>query len=496
MSGAVPLLLIVFSFCPHIYGRVIYVNDDATGTNNGSSWEDAYIYLQDALVDANNSDKPVEIRVAQGIYRPDLGGGNVPGDREAAFKLMNGVTLAGGYAGIDANNPNARDIGLYETILTGDLNGDDVELSITIGWSSTRAENSFHVLIGSGTDMTAVLDGFIITGGAANGPKLDGDDTFYEARRLASGGGMYNREGSPTLTNCTFSGNEGGLVGGMYNYISNVTLTNCTFSDNSGWTAGGMMNQESSVTLANCTFNRNSDGAIQNYESSVSLTNCTFSGNFRTISFHSNYGLSIPTLTNCTFSGNYLGVIDYHFSWDEPNSGPGSILTNCTFSGNYGGLISYHHWYDPNSGVGPIMTNCILWDNTPNEIPQTSTITYSNIQGGWEGEGNIDEEPLFANPGYWADVNDPDIFVEPDFQNTIWVDGDYHLKSNAGRWDPNSQSWVVDDVTSPCIDAGDPLSPVMYEQHPRGCIINMGAYGGTEEASKSPFGCSYEADSD
>jgi hypothetical protein len=67
------------------------------------------------------------------------------------------------------------------------------------------------------------------------------------------------------------------------------------------------------------------------------------------------------------------------------------------------------------------------------------------------------------------------------------VDGDYHLKSQAGRWDPNSESWVIDDVTSPCIDAGDPLTPVMYEPHPRGCFINMGAYGGTEKASKSPL---------
>jgi hypothetical protein len=476
-TTATPLQIVQFTFvepCKYDYGKVIYVNDDATGINNGTSWEDAYIYLQDALVDANNSDKPVEIRVAQGIYRPDLGGGYVPGDREAAFRLINGVTLAGGYAGIDTDDPNARDIELYETTLTGDLNGDDVELSITIGWSSTRDENSYHVLIGSRTDMTAVLDGFIITGGAANGPELDGDDTFYKYR-LACGGGMYNEEGSPTLTNCTFSGNCGGLVGGMYNYISNVTLTNCTFSDNSGWTAGGMMNQESSVTL----------------------TNCTFSENLRTISFRSNYGLSIPTLTNCIFSGNYGpgGVISY-YNWDNPNSGPVSILTNCTFSGNYGGMISYRYWDDPNSVAGPILTNCILWYNTPNEIPQTSTVTYSNIQGGWEGQGNIDEEPLFANPGYCADVNDPNIVAEPDFGNTIWVDGDYHLKSNAGRWDPNSQSWVFDDVTSPCIDAGDPLSPVMYEPHPRGCIINMGAYGGTEEASKSPFGCLYEADSD
>jgi alpha-tubulin suppressor-like RCC1 family protein len=59
------------------------------------------------------------------------------------------------------------------------------------------------------------------------------------------------------------------------------------------------------------------------------------------------------------------------------------------------------------------------------------------------------------------------------------------LKSQAGRWDPNSQTWVRDDVTSPCIDAGDPNSPIGYEPFPNGGIVNMGAYGGTTEASKS-----------
>ncbi|GAG24433.1 unnamed protein product, partial [marine sediment metagenome] len=70
----------------------------------------------------------------------------------------------------------------------------------------------------------------------------------------------------------------------------------------------------------------------------------------------------------------------------------------------------------------------------------------------------------------------------------IWVDGDYHLKSQAGRYAPTTQSWVYDDVTNPCIDAGNPLSPIGAEPFPNGGIINMGAYGGTTEASKSYFG--------
>ncbi len=105
------------------------------------------------------------------------------------------------------------------------------------------------------------------------------------------------------------------------------------------------------------------------------------------------------------------------------------------------------------------------------------------VSGGWHGVGNIDTDPLFARRGYWDENGTPD-----DPYDDIWVEGDYHLKSQAGRWDPVSRSWVQDDVTSPCIDAGDPNSPVGLEPFPNGGRINMGAYGGTAQASKSYFG--------
>ena len=464
------------------FGKTIYVDDDAIGANDGSNWENAYFYLQDALADANDSDKPVEVRVAQGTYKPDMGGGIMPGDKEAAFQLISGVTITGGYAGIGTNDPNVRDIELYETILSGDLNCDDMEFEELI-YDANRAENSYHVLIGSGTNMTAVIDGFIITSGQANGNELDNDP--FDKDRLRYGGGMYNYEGNPTLTNCVFSGNMGELVGGMYNNMSNVTLTNCTFNNNWGWGAGGMENQNSNVILTNCRFSGNPMGGICNYESSIILTKCTFSW-----SNVINMPSSAIIMTNCIFTGNYNAI--NHLVGDDPNSI--LILTNCTISGNHGAISLSGN--GTNSGQGPILNNCIIWNNTSIEIPENSIITYSNIQGGWEGEGNIDEDPLFANPGYWPDANDTNASHELNDPNAFWIDDDYHLKSIAGRWDPNSESWVFDEVTSPCIDAGDPLSPVMYEPHPRGCIINMGAHGGTEEASKSPFGCSYKANSD
>jgi hypothetical protein len=151
------------------------------------------------------------------------------------------------------------------------------------------------------------------------------------------------------------------------------------------------------------------------------------------------------------------GISIFHFSI--------LTVTNCTFSGNRSVFGSTIYSYD----IWLTLTNCILWDGGDEiwiERSLPMTITYNDVQGGWLGEGNIDTDPCFA------DANS----------------GDYHLKSQGGRWDPNSASWVKDDVTSLCIDVGDPKSPIGLEPFPNGGIINMGAYGGTTEASKSYFG--------
>ncbi len=113
------------------------------------------------------------------------------------------------------------------------------------------------------------------------------------------------------------------------------------------------------------------------------------------------------------------------------------------------------------------ITNNIIWHNDIyiyyDVEPGEYNIQYNNIQGGWDGQGNICLDPLFANT----------------------ESRDFHLKSQAGRWDPVNQTWVRDIVTSPCIDAGDPNSPTDDELEPNGGRINMGAYGGTAQASKS-----------
>jgi hypothetical protein len=126
--------------------------------------------------------------------------------------------------------------------------------------------------------------------------------------------------------------------------------------------------------------------------------------------------------------------------------------------------------------------NSILYHRASGIVRSGATlnISYCDLEGGRDriwghgtvnwGPGNIDTDPCFARLG--------------DMQ----TEGDYHLKSQAGRWDPNSQTWVQDNVTSTCIDAGDIHNPIGHEPFPNGGLINMGAYGRTAEASKSYFG--------
>ena len=111
----------------------------------------------------------------------------------------------------------------------------------------------------------------------------------------------------------------------------------------------------------------------------------------------------------------------------------------------------------------PTVTNCILWGDEPDEIDNlygSPFVTYSDVQGSYSGTGNINVDPLFVGGG------------------------DFHLQSQEGHW--TSSGWVNDSQTSPCIDAGNPASDFSNEPSPNGGRINMGAYGNTAQASKTP----------
>ncbi|UCG46990.1 MAG: hypothetical protein JSU94_16005 [Phycisphaerales bacterium] len=301
------------------------------------------------------------------------------------------------------------------------------------------------------------------------------------------GGGLCHKYSEiSTVTDCIFSEHSGGeFGGGIYNYAGWGTVTGCTFSDNSSWWGGGLYNEYFNGSVINCTFSGNStieEGAgMYNLRGNPMVSGCTFNGNWSYSGGGMDNDECTVKVTNCAFTGNFA----VYGGGGMDNFDSSVAISQCTFYANRG-------YYNDGGGIrdkasSSTVTNCILWGNTAPDYPQmsgTPTVMYSNVQGGWEGVGNIDVDPCCVNPGYWEDpCTNPDYY-----RDDIFVPGDYHLKSQAGRYDPTTQSWVHDDVTSPCIDAGNPTSPIGHEPFPNGGIVNMGAYGGTREAAKSHFG--------
>ena len=475
-------LFLLAASCTAATGKVIYVDVDAVAIFDGSEWAFAYRTLQDAISKVQLRD---EIRVAKGIYRPDrrttiVGGGRTgperaeitaSGDRTATFELINDVTFEGGYAGYGEPDPDARDIGLYETILSGDLGDNDVGVfrPEALPDEPSRAENSYHVVTGSGA---AILDGFTITGGNANeSPHRNGGGfynqygtvqvincTFSGNSAQNFGGGIYNYRGNSILVNCTLTGNSAvDYGGGICNYQSNPSMDNCTISENSAqYGGGGIYNDESSPSLTNCTFSENSaryGGGMYNFDSGPALTNCAFRRNSAVDYGGGIYNINSElTLSNCIFTGNQARL--YGGGMSNNNSDP--ILTNCTFAGNSApdGTALACNSRSARSTVGLI--SCIIWDSG-NEIwvndSSTINISYSNIRNGSPGEGNIDADPLFA------DSDGPDNIPGTEDDNL--------------RLAPSS----------PCIDAGVPrympgLNETDIDGNPRvvSSRIDMGAY--------------------
>ncbi|MEP0847854.1 MAG: hypothetical protein HRF50_13675 [Phycisphaerae bacterium] len=322
----------------------LYVHPDAPGGGDGASWATALNDAQDALCRAVRSRGAVtEVWVAAGAYRPDAG----TDDRLVSFRLADGVTMYGGFAGNETSLAQ-RDPIANPTILSGD-----------IGIVAGDADNSYHVLDGCDLGPTAVLDGFIIERGNADGawPHAAGGGlrvicggpmvrncVFRDNHAIDGGALVCEQDADPHFSGCSFENNAAESSGGAaHHYLSAPSYTDCDFTGNSAVYGGAVRNYSSDATIAGCRFDGNtadSGGAAENvFGGGNAWTGCTFTANSADwAGAVSNYQ-SAPTFADCGFAVN----VSVNGGGAVIN-GAGSLtqLTGCTFDGNtanFGGAI-------------------------------------------------------------------------------------------------------------------------------------------------------------
>jgi len=313
------------------------------------------------------------------------------------------------------------------------VKSEDGHETCIINCQGTRDDYHRGFLFHCNESADSILDGFSIING----------HTEY-------GGAGITCYSSPCIRNCIVKGNKAqGTGAGIQLSHSNATFDNCLVSGNYGyakfwnrWIGGGIYCGEGHPVFRNCTIVGNRTEEMEG-------------GGIACVSSRER---GVVVLENCIITGNIVEL--------GPFTKGTQIVSSYPLNHMGTNIMSVE-----------IKNNCI--ENDPNAIFVQDWPNPSEPPVG----SYIKADPIFAKPGYW----DPN-GTHDDPNDDVWIDGDYHLKSQAGRWDPVSQSWVQDDVTSPCIDAGDPNTPVGDEPFPNGGIINIGAYGGTAEASKSYFG--------
>ncbi|MFW5752329.1 MAG: T9SS type A sorting domain-containing protein, partial [bacterium] len=276
-------LLIFLSFS--VSANIHFVNNSATGNNDGTSWAHAYTDLQSAISTASSGDT---ICVAAGIYHPDSVA------RNKSFLIPDGVVVLGGFTGSEMDIDSAtivnRDFTVNETILSGDLNEDDSAFT-------NIDDNSIHVIKFDEVSNSTLVDGFTISGGNANGSGNSGyaGAILYQLadarvknviiknnRAQTYGGAVYASLSDPWFSNCLFYNNTCGDGGGaIYSSFGHLTIINSTISGNicfhNGSTSGGIF-KHGSGTIINTIFWENVPGEITKTTGNVQYSHCLIKG--------------------------------------------------------------------------------------------------------------------------------------------------------------------------------------------------------------------------
>ncbi|NLX12320.1 MAG: hypothetical protein GXY44_01520 [Phycisphaerales bacterium] len=430
---------------------VIYVDADATGANDGTSWADAFVELQSAL----NPPPPFcEIRIAAGTYTPDydLGSGTHTGDREKSFKLPDSITLKGGYAGHGEPDPDQRDIDAFKTTLSGD-----------IGIVGDHSDNSYHVMHVEYSYVHVLIDGITIAHGRA-------DNTGNWERER--GGGLYvSQYGELDLVDCTFESNYANWGGAVSNHNNDnnddkgSSLIRCRFIANTALNGGGAIYNEGRIILTGCDIIRNT------------ATRMEGGGVFST----GGYAIAM----NCVFVANSAAAGGAMFSLSE------TAVTNCTFTENQandtGGLVT--------ASCTTYLYNNVFWNNRDNggtdesaqidEVPSNLEGEYNCIQGyntsnPWLGPNNIANNPNFLRmpdpgpDGQWDGVNDDYGDLRLNFASPCVDAGKSTIDPDPWHGNINQLPGTDRDENPRRVD--DPRVPDSGNSDPQTPHVDMGAY--------------------
>lgn len=315
----------------------IFVDQSATGNDDGSSWADAYTELSTAIEIASEGS---EIWVAEGTYFPD--GSNAT--RESTFFLDLNVQIYGGFEGTEASLSERGDYNDHPTILSGDINGDDIPDNFT----DNRSDNCMHIMW---TDTTitneTVIDGFFFQ----NGHTDDGDGSGNDRRA-----GAILSYGAPIIQNCSFTQNYGYFAGAVYprgEFATGFRILDCDFYNNMGRSGGCIYIVSLDAGLVeNCTFENNDavfGAGIYNASSSDTIRNCVFTNNNagpdgRGAGIYNTQVFTV--IEGCQFSDNTApdrtGSGIHFTSSDNPTE---AFVRNCTFErseADFGGAVSVY----------------------------------------------------------------------------------------------------------------------------------------------------------
>lgn len=382
------LFIILSCICFNVSSAIIYVNGSATGTNNGTSWTNAFTNLQTALSVAFLND---EIWVASGVYYP-----TTTTSRDISFVMKNGVNIYGSFAGTETA-VNQRDILANPTTLSGD-----------IGQLGDNTDNTKKIIKVQNFTTNFTLDGFRVTSG-------------YDGTSSGKGAGMYmfNNSGAQiTVKNCIFYNNYSYHSGGaLLIDDTHVTFNKCEFLYNSSYNYGGGAIYSANVSNSDIYLydskligNNSRDGAAINFDGlTLILERCLVSNNTTTAgdiisiangvdTFYVNNSLLIGNLINDA-GGSLISIY---------SSSPAMTIANSTICHNKNGdsQTPYYEMIHRSNGSLNIY-NSIVFGNTNSDqnvqIDPGNNVVNSVVENGYStGVNLITVSPNFAAPGSLA----------------------------------------------------------------------------------------------